>query len=69
MDEIQQCERIINHYSSCMSMVTHLKRLIDMRKHYPYVENHDDLIIMETNRIRKEHLYDFGIPLEWNKKD
>jgi hypothetical protein len=67
-----QEETIANHYSSLAHMAMQLRMLIEernfIRRNGHDSKNLDDAIEMMTKEIKKIHLADFGLELEWPER-
>lgn len=62
-------EAIAAHYASHATMALQLLELIKLKRYAPpeaSTTHADEAIEYLTNHIKRDHLNDFGIPLEWH---
>lgn len=62
-----QEEAIANHYASCGTIALQLRVLCEERK-FSGSSKLDDAILLLSGKIRRAHMNDFGIELEWNNE-
>lgn len=62
-----QAEVIATHYCSLAILSLNLLEMIKLRHHLQGSEQLDIVIEHHIGEIKRHHLNDFGIELEWNK--
>ena len=62
-----QPEMIAHHYTKLAATALNLLRLCEMRRYCQTTDQTDEAIELLTEEIKRYHLEDLGIPLEWTK--
>lgn len=65
-----QAEAIAEHYTKLAMIAMDLRHLTNMRRHADHDNTEIDWAINNiTDGIKRQHLEDFGIPLEWEEEE